>query len=273
MLRRRHARNLRGLSRKEVDCRYCVSRSSTQWTIATRPKNGMTRPDESRGSTIRKDREGNRPEVCPKKFISRNLSTKSTQRWVFFGALCYYLSMDIFDGPDVFTKNEEIYKAFIYKTIPHSRGFFVLAPSGTGKTYFVVNQKENHWIDGDTLWTATGAHPNTDWWAKGLEIIKEVDARSDVITAEARRLGLWIMGASNNWLTPDAVVIPPLEVNTQYIKKREQTNYDGGLKTDQLAQLESHRKEIEEMAKNKSVPIFESIEEATSHLENIYNEF
>jgi hypothetical protein len=179
--------------------------------------------------------------------------------------------MDIFDGPCIFQKNEETYKKFLDETVRHSKGFFILAPSGTGKTHFVTRQNEKHWIDGDMLWMATGAHPDIAWWTKGLDIIQEVDARSDVITQEAKRLGLWIIGASNNWLAPDAVVLPPWETNVAYIKKRQETNYDGGLTMDQLGQLESHRKEIEEMAKAKNVPIFDSIEGATSHIQELYN--
>lgn len=178
--------------------------------------------------------------------------------------------MNIFNGSTVFQENEEIYRKFLGKTISHSKGFFILAPSGTGKTHFVSHQKEKNWIDGDTLWVATGAHPNIDWWTKGLEIIKEVDARSDIITQEAKRKGLWILGASNNWLVPDAVVLPKLETNIAYIKKRQEGNYDGGLTLNQLDQLKSHRKEIEEMAKSKNIPIFESINEAVSYLEEIY---
>lgn len=178
--------------------------------------------------------------------------------------------MDIFDGPNIFHKSEEIYKKFVNETVSHTKGFFILAPSGTGKTYFINQQKEKNWIDGDMLWIATRAHPNTDWWTKGLDVIKEVDARSDVVTQEAKRLGLWILGASNNWLAPDAVVLPPWDTNVAYIKNRQETNYDGGLTTDQLGQLESHRKEIKEMADNKNIPIFDSVDKATSYLEELY---
>jgi hypothetical protein len=179
--------------------------------------------------------------------------------------------MDIFDGSSVFQKDEEVYKKLLDKTVRHSKGFFILAPSGAGKTYFITHQKEKHWIDGDALWIATKAHPDIDWWTKGLEIIREVDARSDVITQEAKRLGFWIMGASNNWLAPDAAVLPPWETNVAYIKKRQEENYDGGLTTDQLDQLKAHHEEIRKVAESKNVPIFESIDAAASHIEEIYN--
>jgi hypothetical protein len=102
-----------------------------------------------------------------------------------------------------------------YKT--HERGLFILAPSGSGKTYFVKHHSQKDWIDGDELWNAAGAHPKGAWWTQGLEIIEWVDQRSDVITQEAKKLGLWVIGASNYWLVPDAVVIPPWETHKNYI--------------------------------------------------------
>ena len=165
---------------------------------------------------------------------------------------------------------DDIFREFSKGTVPHSRGFFILAPSGTGKTYFITHQVKKNWIDGDKLWVATGAHPDRAWWTEGLEVIKMVDAQSDAVTEEAKKRGFWIMGASNSYLVPDAVVLPPWEENVEYIRKREQGNYDGGLKTSQLEQLKSHREEIENMSKNKNVPIFKSIPEAVSFLEDIY---
>lgn len=169
-----------------------------------------------------------------------------------------------------FIPNRESYQKFLNDTVSHKRGFFILAPSGAGKTHFVKNQKEKNWIDGDFLWVASGAHPDTRWWTEGLEKIKEVDSRSDIVTEEAKKLGLWIVGASNNHLVPDAVVLPPWDKNVSYIKYREENNYDGGLKSDQLEQLKNHRTEIQENAEKNNVPIFESMEEATSYLEKQY---
>lgn len=167
----------------------------------------------------------------------------------------------------VFSSDKSRYDAFLEKTIPHKKGYFVLAPSGTGKTYFIKNlQKENHWIDGDTLWQSTGAHPDSAWWSQGLDVIKQVDARSDVVTAQAKECGLWVLGASNNWLRPDAIVLPDWKTNVRYIKTREKNNYDGGLKSDGLAQLKSHRKELRMIARTKNVPIFPTVQAATEYI-------
>lgn len=177
--------------------------------------------------------------------------------------------MDIFDKFTVFQNDKKVYDKFLKETVPHSNGYFILAPSGAGKSHFIKRQKEKHWIDGDLLWIAAGAHPDIDWWTRGDEVIKEVDARSDIVTQTGKRLGLWIMGASNNWLLPDAAVLPPWEINMEYIRRRQEGNYDGGLKMDQMDQLREHREWIQSMAEQKNVPIFKSIEEATVYLEEI----
>lgn len=179
--------------------------------------------------------------------------------------------MDIFKGKTVFSENKEVYDRFINSTTPHSKGYFILAPSGAGKTHYVKNQIEKNWIDGDSLWYSAGAHPDGPWWTMGIDVINEVDARSDIITQEAKKVGLWIIGASNNWLIPDAVVLPPREVNVEYIKKRENGEYDGGLKSDQLEQLDSHREWIRSMAEKNNVPIFDSVSEATDYIMKIYS--
>ncbi len=167
----------------------------------------------------------------------------------------------------VFSSDKTPYDIFLQHTVPHRRGYFILAPSGTGKTYYIKNiQKDQHWIDGDVLWQSTGAHPDTEWWNQGLDVIKQVDARSDVITAQAKECGLWVMGASNNWLRPDAIVLPDWKTNVRYIKTREENNYDGGLTTAGLAQLKSHRRELRATARAKKVPVFSTVAEAAEYI-------
>ena len=172
------------------------------------------------------------------------------------------------DVPLVFSDGAEIYKKFSEEYKTHEEGYFIMAPSGAGKTHFVKNQEEKHWIDGDILWGATGAHPKGEWWLESIERITEIDQQSDIITMQAKKLGFWIMGASNNWLVPDASVLPPWETHKKYIENRENNDYDGGAKSDRLEQVQGHRKWIEEWAKQNNVPIFESVDEATEFLSN-----
>ncbi|KKR23322.1 MAG: hypothetical protein UT53_C0024G0005 [Candidatus Yanofskybacteria bacterium GW2011_GWD2_39_48] len=165
------------------------------------------------------------------------------------------------DGTDVYNKLKEAY-------ITHPIGYFILAPSGAGKTHFINKQTEQHWIDGDHLWLSAKAHPDSQWWLEPYNIIDEIDQRSDIITVEAKKLGFWIMGASNNWLKPDAIVLPNWKTHKKYIKYRETHNYDGGAKSDRLQQVLDHRKQISRW-KKQGVPNFKSIEEATEYLSNI----
>lgn len=166
----------------------------------------------------------------------------------------------------MFCNGDAVYKKFMQEFIVHKRGFFIVAPSGSGKTHFVNSQKVKHWIDGDRIWEATGAHPKHAWWKEPLETILEIDQKSDVITSECKKLGLWIMGASNYWLLPDAIVIPPWSVQKKYIVNREMTNYDGGATSNDFAQVLNHRKVLKKMAKINKIKIFPSIEDAVEYL-------
>lgn len=175
-------------------------------------------------------------------------------------------------APVSFGDGSSVFKKFMDEYLVHKKGFFILAPSGTGKTYFVKNQKEKHWIDGDDLWIATGAHPNRAWWTEGLETIFEVDQKSDIITKQAKKLGLWIIGASNYvkssnyWLMPDAIVIPDWRTNKRYIIEREKDHYDGGATSKDFGQVIHHRKDLLRYARKNKVPVFKSVKEAADFL-------
>jgi hypothetical protein len=172
-----------------------------------------------------------------------------------------------FETPLAFADGTSIFNELSKKYIRHKTGFFILAPSGTGKTHFITNQKEPNWIDGDDIWQSTNAHPKGAWWLEPIPVIDEIDQRSDVITQEAKRLGFWIMGASNNWLKPDAVVIPDLDTHLMFIKKRETTNYDGGLKSEQIDRIKSSRIWMGRWEK-EGVTIYKSVEDAVDSLVN-----
>lgn len=169
-------------------------------------------------------------------------------------------------SPVVFLSDHKVIHKYLEKYKIHDKGFFILAPSGSGKTYFVNHQQENDWIDGDELWNAAGAHPEGPWWSQGLEMIEWVDQRSDLITEEAKKLGLWVVGASNYWLVPDAIVLPDWEIHKKYIIEREKNNYDGGATSAMFDQVLSHRKWMAERAGKYKIPIYNSIEEAAKEL-------
>lgn len=163
------------------------------------------------------------------------------------------------DGADFFDELGSKYKT-------HDKGLFILAPSGAGKTHFCQGQSEPDWIDGDELWLSSKAQPEGPWWTQGIEVINRVDQRSEVITMEAKLKGFWVMGASNYWLKPDAIVIPDWETHREYIRKREQENYDGGATSEALEQVIEHMQTITKWHTEHGVPKFESIDAAVSAL-------
>lgn len=169
-------------------------------------------------------------------------------------------------APLIFKDGTEFYKELGKKYIQHDKGLFILAPSGSGKTHFCKRQTQQDWIDGDELWMGSNAHPDGPWWEETLEVINRVDNRSDVITMEAKIEGFWIMGASNLWLKPDAIVIPDWEDHVKFIKHRQQNNYDGGATEERLGQVKEHIEVILKWHEDFNVPKFKSIEDAVNSL-------
>lgn len=169
------------------------------------------------------------------------------------------------DVPLAYTDGTEVYKklAETYKT--HDKGYYILAPSGSGKTHFIDSQTEKDWIDGDVLWMSAKAHPEGEWWLQELKEIIEIERRSDVVTVQAKKLGFWIIGSDNYDLVPDAIVIPDWQTHKKYIRMRERGNYDGGATTSQLEGVLNSRRWIARHAR-KGVPKFKSVAEAATYL-------
>ena len=169
--------------------------------------------------------------------------------------------------PLVFTDGTDIYNDLKKKYITHKKGYFIYGPSGVGKTYFINNQKEKHWIDGDILWSATKAFPNGDWWNLSGDEIDAIERRADIITEQAKKLGFWIIGASSVNMIPDAIVIPDFKTHLKYIQHRENNNYDGGIKSDDLEKIKRNREYYSRFQKD-GIPIFKSVDEAVYYIEN-----
>lgn len=173
------------------------------------------------------------------------------------------------ETPLIFADGTHFYNKLATKHKTHKKGFFIFAPSGVGKTYFIENQKEQHWMDGDDLWEGANAHPYGPWWLSSVDILIEIEDKSDVITVQAKKLGFWILGSMNDWLRPDALVIPDWNVHKKYIIKREQESYDGGASSDRFDQVLHQRKMTRRWIK-KGVPLFKSVSEATDYLAKKY---
>lgn len=172
--------------------------------------------------------------------------------------------------PVVFTDGSNVYNELKKKYITHNRGLFIYGPSGVGKTYFIKHQKEPNWIDGDILWESCNAFPKGDWWNLSGEEIDTIERRADVITEQAKKLGFWIIGASSVNIIPDAIVIPDFETHFKYIKYREENNYDGGIKSDDIEKIKRNRDYFSRFKEN-GVPIFPSVNDAVTYLQTKIN--
>lgn len=170
------------------------------------------------------------------------------------------------DTPLIFSDGTEIYNNLKQEYKTHKKGYFIYGPSGVGKTYFINNQKEKNWIDGDVLWDSCHAFPQGDWWNLSGAEIEFVERRADIITEQAKRLGFWIIGASSVNMIPDAIVIPNFETHLNYIKYRENHNYDGGIKSDDLDKIKRNR-DYYARFKEQGVPIFKSVDDAVDYIE------
>ena len=124
--------------------------------------------------------------------------------------------------PLVFADGTEVYKEFKKKYITHKIGYFILAPSGAGKTHFVINQKEPHWIDGDEVWMSARAHPDNQWWLEPLDVINEIDQRSDIITVKAKKIKK-VTGHRNwiaKWKKQGVPSFKSMEEATEFLEKK-----------------------------------------------------
>lgn len=172
--------------------------------------------------------------------------------------------MDI-NTPVIFADGTKFFDGLSKVYTRHDRGFFVLAPSGAGKTFYVNSQKDKHWIDGDTLWPMANADMSDDGWTGSFDIVMDINNKSDIITNEAKKLGFWVIGSSNSHLKPDAIVLPEWSTHKRYIARREQSSYDGGATINDYEGVKSHRAWIRKW-KRHGVPCFKSVEEAAEHL-------
>lgn len=172
--------------------------------------------------------------------------------------------------PVIFTDGTNVYDELKQKYITHEKGLFIYGPSGIGKTHYIKHQKENNWIDGDVLWEACNAFPKGDWWNLNGEEIDTIERRADVITEQAKKLGFWIIGASSVNMIPDAIVIPDFDTHLKYIKYREEHNYDGGIKSNDIEKIKRNREYFSRFKEN-DVPIFTSVDDAVLYLQNQQN--
>lgn len=168
------------------------------------------------------------------------------------------------DTPVVFSDGSEVFKQLMKEYAVHKEGRFILSASGTGKSYYVKHQQTKNWIDGDYFWSLTNADLLHDEWEHDFDVVMEVNNRCDVMTYQAKKQGLWIIGSSNSWLKPDAVVILDEETHKAYIHKRQNGDYDGGAKDEDFEAVKRHNEFIKKWVE-LGVPQFSSVEDAATH--------
>lgn len=180
----------------------------------------------------------------------------------------YFLGNELLEQntPVIFSDGTNVYDKLKQKYITHKKGLFIYGPSGVRKTYYIKHQKEKKWIDGDVLWEACNAFPKGDWWNLSDEEIDTIERRADVITEQAKKLGFWIIGASSVNMIPDAIVIPDFDTHLKYIKYREEHNYDGGIKSNDIEKIKRNREYFSRFKEN-GVPIFTNVDEAVLYLQ------
>lgn len=98
-----------------------------------------------------------------------------------------------------FQENTTIYEKALEKVNKHNIGYYIFAPSCSGKSYYLNSKSNNDWIDGDFIWEESGAHPDsrTKWWEdENVYNLDLIDIKADIVTDEVRNIGGWMMGAS-----------------------------------------------------------------------------
>ena len=181
-------------------------------------------------------------------------------------------------------KVEEVVKKFEGKHIKHKHGAVIFVGSGGGKSTVCRNQIPNtegktDLIDADLLYRETEAHPlqlgvfplrPLPWWDMGIEVIKEVEKRCGIVNNAMVKHGLWTLTTSfdpDDSYIPDNIVIvilPWEEHKKRLIEKSGSVNYDAGAKADEegFSLVKRHRDWAEKVAKEKNIPVVDSIEAA-----------
>ena len=178
-------------------------------------------------------------------------------------------------------KVEEIVDKFAEKLVRHKKGALIFAGSGAGKSTACRNQIPNKegktdWLDADFIYKASGAHPMIPgtnrpfpWWEMSDEIILEIEKRCAMVNEVIIEKGLWAMTTS---FTPDdpylnkvvIVMLPWEEQQRRILQKAKGEFYDGGAKPTEagFSVALGHRRWAENVAKEKNIPVADSIDKA-----------
>ena len=191
--------------------------------------------------------------------VARKLSTSKFRKGLSLNKVARGLSTSEF----AFCNGSNIYANYDKKYKRHNKGLVILGPPGLGKTTFVrknediiwKNGGKLDWIDQDDLLHELGV----DWHfnSSNKDDFRLNYLRADYITEQSKQLGFWLIGSLFWEYKADAIVIPPWNIHSEYIKKR--SDLDPNVVKDIRKLLFKH-------AKLMKIPIFSSIEEAVSKI-------
>ena len=162
-------------------------------------------------------------------------------------------------GKFMFSNGNKIYKKFDKDYTKHKKGYVIIAPPGSGKSYFVRNQskdKKKDFIDGDILLSQLGVN-----W----KIAKFPDPdfvlsykRADLMLEQSRQYGYKILTSTFFEFNGDALVLPKIKDHKKLVEKRKDLTWKFVLQM---------RKRFEWFAKNYyKTPVFETFDEAIEYL-------
>jgi len=178
-------------------------------------------------------------------------------------------------------KVEEIVDKYAEKLIRHKKGALIFAGSGAGKSTTCRNQVPDNegrtdLFDADLAYKATGAHPMIPgtnrpfaWWEMSDEVVLEIEKRCAMVNEVMIEKGLWAMTTSftedDTYLDKVVIVILPWEEQQKRIlEKARGAFYDGGAKPTEagFSVALGHRRWAENVAKEKNIPVADSIDAA-----------
>lgn len=184
-------------------------------------------------------------------------------------------------------KVETVIRGYEGKHVKHKHGAIIFTGSGAGKSTTCRNQVPNtegktDLIDADLVYRETEAHPlkprsspdeplrPLPWWDMGPKVIQEVEKRCGVVNQSMIDHGLWTLTTSfdpGDAYVPENIVIVMLpweEHKKRIIEKFHSEHYDAGAQPTEegFARVLSHREWTEKVAKEKNIPVVDSIDAA-----------
>jgi hypothetical protein len=129
------------------------------------------------------------------------------------------------------------------------RGRLILAPPGSGKSYWMKKHPESGWEEGDDLYPEKFLRRRRTW-----DDLKELDKTNNELKAKGHKVITGDWWQLDNF---DAIVLPPLDLLRERLRGEERPGHDPA-EADGL---------IRRLNEPIGVPIFESIDEAVEAID------